>query len=90
MKTRPAIARRRPDLSIDDEPRLADLEHRVHNLGEVWSEALVVATSDVDMPSVTKDERAKAVPLRLVEKPSTRKTARELREHGLDRRLNDE
>jgi hypothetical protein len=57
-------------------------------LGEVAAERLEVAALDIDVVVRLEDERAKAVPLRLVDPPiSVGNLVRQLRQHGLHGRL---
>ena len=56
-------------------------------LGEVPIERTQVAALDVNVRFAAKHDRAKAVPLRLVEERAGRQIVGELREHRLDRRL---
>ncbi len=65
--------------------------NRLVQLGEVAIERPQVAALDEDVRIAAKDDRAKAVPLRLVQKPAARrKRVGQLGEHRLDRRRNGE
>src|SRR4051812_17634288 len=76
------------DLTIEHDLFGQALAERPFELGEVAVEWLEIAALDVDLVAFTKDERAKAVPLRLVELPSSFGDLRgELREHRCDGRI---
>ena len=73
------------------QPSGSCVEQRVVQLGKVAIERPQVAALDVHLGAAAKDDRAEAVPLRLVQEAvAGGKLVGELREHRLDRRREDE
>ena len=76
------------DFAVDDAAGGEGGEQAGAELGEVAIERLQIAALDVEAVAVAKDDRAKAVPLRLEEPGlARRQLGGELGQHRLDRRL---
>src|SRR5688572_30136135 len=76
------------DLAVDDAAVRQIPPERLGELRKVAVERLRIAALDEEAVAVTKDDRAKPVPLGLEEPTVARgKLGRELREHRLDRRI---
>ena len=79
--------RRNHDLAVHDDAGRDLCEDGVVHVGKVPIERLQIAALDVDVIAAAKDDRAKAVPLRLVQERSARRQrVGQLCEHRLDRR----
>src|SRR5690606_2312644 len=75
------------DLAVEHATGGQPLEKQRVQLREVAIQRLQVTALDVDVGAAAKDQRAKAVPLRLVEEcAGGRQRVGQLREHRLDRR----
>src|SRR5581483_9914160 len=76
------------DLAVEHDRRRQRFDEAARELREVAIQRLQVAALDIDVAVRREDDRAEAVPLRLVEPAVAFRDARfEAREHRLDRRL---
>ena len=90
VEVEPAVGPRDDHLAVEHEARVraADRAQRLLELREVSIERLQVPGLDVDLAAVAEDERAKAVPLRLVDPAlAVRDRGGRLGQHRLDGRL---
>src|SRR5262249_42095634 len=78
------------DLAVDDAARRKREKQRGVQLGKVAVERPQVAALHEQLGAAAKNDRAKTVPLRLVEKRPGGQRVRQLGEHRLDRRVQRE
>src|SRR5215510_1584769 len=85
-----SIRRRDHYLPVDHCARRHIGDERVAQFGEVAIERLQLAALNVEVGLAPEHDRAKAVPLGLIEEAAVGKRCGELRQHRLDRRLDRE
>src|SRR5688572_20032760 len=86
-----SVVRRDHDLAVEHAPLGKASFEWLLEIRKVTVERLEVATLDVELVLVLEDERAEAIPLRLVEELVARgDRGRELRQHRLDGRIDGE